>query len=416
MCDVFVGRVGVPAAEVRVARIGLAGPELRIEGRIKGDPDAVGHLAEQLRGLVDSPDEQFVPVRWVRCPLVDRHAPGLTRLDGYYTVEDAQVSFDRLDFAPISITVRRVRGHSAPLFELRTLGALRAGSSGTVHYWHALPDATTGYEQGSVTPTMSSRACEPPHPEIQSRALTVYRHAQLADSRVDFYTPPSDWYLGAPSLSVDGHLVVGRQVRQSHDWLLSNGVVRLYGVEGSGAVGMDRWDGLAWVTVGEWHAGKPEGEGLGRTFLPLSAPHALTVLHNSAELVAIRLSSDAASMYPGSRFVVNLDLSLRRGAPYVEATLSTRGAYKWGYLSPIRSAEQTVSGNVLSTGGTQRAVGSRSDTASVVGLDGRAWVSELELMERQQWLWGCLPASESAATVYAQYLSAMAERVSVVAR
>ena len=416
MCDVFVGRVGVPAAEVRVARIGLAGPELRIEGRIKGDPDAVGHLAEQLRGLVDSPDEQFVPVRWVRCPLVDRHAPGLTRLDGYYTVEDAQVSFDRLDFAPISITVRRVRGHSAPLFELRTLGALRAGSSGTATHWHALPDATTGYEQGSVTPTMSSRACEPPHPEIQSRALTVYRHAQLADSRVVFYTPPSDWYLGAPSLSVDGHLVVGRQVRQSHDWLLSNGVVRMHQLDDtmSGFV-VQRWDGLAWVTVGEWHAGRYDGTPV--VWSPLAAPHALTVLHNSAELVSIRLSSDAASMYPGSRFVVNLDLSLRRGSPYVEVVLSTRGAYRWAYLSPMVYGEATIpaGGYILHTGGTQRALGSRSGTSGVHG-GGRALVADQTDTIRQQWLWGCLPASESAATVYAQYLSAMSERVSVVAR
>lgn len=414
MCVPHVGRIGVPLADLSVARISLAGDRLRMDGRIAGPPEAVGVAAEQVRGLLDNMDEPFVPVWWERCDKVDQHLPGLARHDGFYHVSDAGNDFARLDWSVLSLDLQRVRGYSAPLFELRTLGALRAGSSGTPTHWHALPDATTGYEQGSITPTMTSRACEPPHPEIQSRALTVYRHAALADSRVDFYVPPSDWYLGAPSLQVDGHLVVGRQVRQSSDWLLSNGVIRAYQDPALTAIIVERWDGLGWVSAGRYMPGRPDPsapEGQPRTSLNwMSAPHALTVLHNSAELVSIRLAVDTASMYPGSRFVVNLDLSLRRGSPYLEVTLSTRGAYEWGVDSHEATDGAVTSGTDYEYYATSRRLLSTNAT--------NAWWQwpGAEPTQRVQWCWGISPPGESVATVYQQYKSAMAERVSVVAR
>lgn len=414
MCELRIGRIGAGLVGVRAATLELDGETVRIDGHVLGDSADVLAVSEQLRALNASVDEPFIPIWWQVDDCTE--CEDLTRLNGYYVVTGVGVSVPKITRLDVSLSAQRVRGFSAPLFEDRLLGAQRAGHTGTPSFWHSLPDASTGYEQGSVTPTMTPRDCEPPHPYLVSRKLTVFAHEQLANSRVDFYTPPSDWYLGAPSLEVDGSVVVGRQVRQSPRWTLSNGVVRVYGVEGSGAVMMERWDGLRWVEVGPWHVTRPVDSGGTTTHTPIDAPHAFTVLHNSAELVSIRLSSDAASMYPGSRFVVNLDLTQRRGSAFVEVTLSTRGAYNWGYFAPIPSAGRTNGASW--TASASGVIGSRMPTAGVVwspdGLTART--SDFTGRQRVQWLWGVVPTGETAANVFAQYLAAMTERVGVVAR
>ncbi|MDO5534366.1 MAG: hypothetical protein Q4F65_06925 [Propionibacteriaceae bacterium] len=406
--------MGAGLTGVRTADLAFDGDQVVVDGHVIGDAAEVLSVAEQVRALVAQSDEAFIPVWWEQGEEC-RECEDLVRLDGFYRVTAAAVTVVRVTRVDVSVTLQRVRGFSAPAFELRVLGALRAGASGTPAYWHALPDAATGYEQGAITPAMKDRACAPLGRRVESRGLTVFTHAQLRDSTVDFFVSATDWYVGAPSLTVDGSVVVGRQVRQSSRWTLSNGVMRVHGVESSGAVVMDRWDGVRWVEIGEWLAGRPADTIAGR--LPLAAPHALTVLHNSAELVAIRLSSDAASMYPGSRFVVNLDLSLRRGAPFVEVALSTRGLYKWGYRSPMLYTAMTATGDHLSTAGWQQAIGTRSDTSGITADDdGFAVVSEIVARQRQEWLWGVRPATDTVASVYAQWTAAMSERVSVVAR
>lgn len=408
MCELMVGRVGVGLRGVRTSQAQLDGDEVKINGHLLGAPSDMMAIAEQYRGYVDSADEPFVPIWWDRC---DR-CQDLARLDGFYTLTSVSVSMTKVNRLDVSLSMRRVRGWGAPLFELRLLGAERAGSEGPAAFWHALPECR-GYEQGSITPSMTSRACEPSRPG-ESGEVTVFAHEQLRDSHIDFYVPPGSWYVGAASVTVDGELVVGRQARQSTNWVLSNGIVRVRGIDGSGSIGMDRWDGQQWVDVGEWTAGRPDGIGTDMRLWPLAEPHALTVLHNSPHLAAIRLTSDAQAMY-NARFGVTFDLALRRGGAGVEVSLSTRGAYRWSYSMPAPFGSLQMTGHTLSSN-TLRLIGTRTGTAGVHEFDGRATVVELSNVQRQQWMWGILPDRVTPQVAYAQWRAAMTEHVAVVAR
>ena len=403
-------RVGrIPFELEAVDRLQVQGTGVSLSAKVVESSGMAGWVAaEALAAYHESPDEPFVPVVWDAQPHVT----------GFYHPRSVSLTGAR-GMAPqgvwdVELELERVQGFSAPRFESRLLGATREGYSGTTYHWHALPDAATGYEQGSITPTMYGRPCEPPAGFVESRGLTIFRDYALRNSTVDFYVPPSDWYLGAPSLEVDGRLVVGRQVRQSQRWTLSNGVLRLHSNPGMSTVTMERWDGVRWVLVGDWTAGRYEGIAGG--WLPLAAPHALTVLHNSAQLVSIRLSVDAASMYPGSRFVVDLDLSLRRGSAFAEVTLSTRGAYWWSYMAPMDYDSMTAVDDYLYVGGSQRTIATRTPTAAIKGVGGMVLVSEIASVQRQHWMWGAMPNSETPATIAAQYRSALTEDVRVVAR
>ena len=148
---------------------------------------------------------------------------------------------------------------------------------------------------------------------------------------------------------------------------------------------------------------------------PVGAPHTLTVLRNDPACVTIRVAYDAASLVPGSRFVVFLDLSLRRGSTVVEATVTTRGYYLWGFYSPLTwsstpaAHDSFADGTFVTAGGTAD-LGWFGDGSPVS-------VSKFAGAQAQvvQWGWGYL-SGQIEQMVAQRYASAQAERTEVVAR
>ena len=386
----IVGDVILQSLDVSKGKIGLSG---------KIDDPNVEFAAEQFAAYVDSADEAFVPVRFV----------GPTAWDGFYRVTDVQASASQSKLLGLSVSLERVRGFAAPIFESVVLGSKRSGviASVTPTAWHGVPATAVGYETGVLTPTRAVLLGETGDVQIFSEATN-----HLFNARPMWFLSPADWYAGAAELTVAGHVVTGKQVRNAPaDWVLSNGLVRFSG-RADGAVVSERWDaaGHVWTDSGAWSVTR-SSSAIG----PLGAAHTLTVLRNDPACVTVRLAYDAASNVAGSRFVVYLDVSLRRGSTVAECSLSTRGFYPWGFLSPV-TLPTTANYGSFATSPFIACVASGTyagTSAGVAGYNSRFYPSAG--LQFVQWGWGYL-AGRTQQQVAQMYAAAQSERTEVVAR
>ena len=391
-----VGRAGI-VGDVILQNLDVSKGKIGLSGKID-DPN-VEFAAEQFAAYVDSADETFVPVRFV----------GPTAWDGFYRVTDVQASASPSKLLGLSVSLERVRGFAAPIFESVVLGSKRAtsGASVTPLAWHAVPATAVGYETGVLTPSRSTLPSETGDVQIFSEATN-----HLFNARPTWFLNPADWYDGAAELTVAGHVVTGRQVRNAPaGWVLSNGLVRFVGLA-DGGIRSERWDGAAWSSPGVWRLNRTLTGGNSN---PVGAPHTLTVLRNDPACVTIRVAYDAAALVPGSRFVVLLDLSLRRGSTVVEATVTTRGYYQWGFYSPVVWSSAPAAHDSF-TDGTFVAAGGTADLGWF-GDGSPVSTSKFAGAQAQfvQWGWGYL-AGRTQQQVAQMYAAAQSERTEVVAR
>ena len=139
------------------------------------------------------------------------------------------------------------------------------------------------------------------------------------------------------------------------------------------------------------------------------------MLRNDPACVTIRVAYDAVALVPGSRFVVLLDLSLRRGSTVVEAAVTTRGYYQWGFYSPVVWSSAPAAHDSF-TDGTFFAAGGTADLAWF-GDGSPVSTSKFAGAQTQvaQWGWGYL-AGRTQQQVAQMYAAAQSERTEVVAR
>ena len=391
-----VGRAGI-VGDVILQNLNVSKGTVGLTGKID-DPN-VEFAAEQFAAYVDSADETFVPVRFV----------GPTAWDGFYRVTDVQASASPSKLLGLSVSLERVRGFAAPIFESVVLGSKRAtsGAGVTPLAWHGVPATAVGYETGVLTPTRTVLSGETGDVQIFSEATN-----HLFNARPTWFLSPADWYDGAAELTVAGHVVIGWQVRNAPiGWVLSNGLVRFVGLA-DGGIRSERWDGAAWSSPGVWRLNRAIEGGSAN---PVPAPHTLTVLRNDPACVTIRVAYDAASLVPGSRFVVFLDLSLRRGSTVVEAAVTTRGYYQWGFYSPVVWSSAPAAHDSF-TDGTFVAAGGTADLGWF-GDGSPVSTSRFSGAQTQfvQWGWGYL-AGRTQQQVAQMYAAAQSERTEVVAR
>ena len=339
MTTLKIGRAGT-LSEANLQQVDIKGGTIRATGNLHlADGSDLTYAAEQIAAYVDSPDETFVPVIWgTGCP------PGF---DGFYRVQDVALGSTQADVWSLDLTMQRVQGFAAPLFEAIVLGGKRAGvgTGVTAQAWQGLPATVMGYENGVITPTVETVATAD-----GNLSLFTDTANELFDARVEFYLPPASWYVGAATLTVGGNLIVGRQCQNDPDgWVISNGIIRLSGVANSGAIKLEHWSGAAWVDNGSYWFGQYGG---GAQPLLTAAPLAITVLRNDPACVTIRLAYDAASIVTNARFAVNVDVSLRRGGTSAEVYLSTRGAYRWLLRTPIVYARKVEATGVSADSST----------------------------------------------------------------
>ena len=406
MATLRIGRADMAlttSVDTAISDLTISSSAVTFRGTLEGEREQLTRTIEQIVGYVDSLDEPVVPLLW------DCLSTGW---DGYYRVLDVEVIRDLPDLADLLITVQRVRGFAAPLFESTVLTAKRAEAAASVSHapWMALPATVSGFELGpDLTPGSSLRASA-------DGDMRYFTSSVLADARPTWHLPPADWYRGAPTITVGGHVVVGRQVPNTPtSWELSNGIVRLFGIPGSAEIGSQQWLGGGWSSVGEgrWHLLRYAGG----TSTPYSDPPlTVTVLRNSPEESAIRLSYDAASMTPGSRFLVTLDISLRRGALAAVVRMTTRGLYRWGLRTSIPWSGATYnSDSSYAASGLVLHGLSRFDQELLQRYEDRTTIyTALTPFRTATWGWGYTGGSVTAAARL--WAAAGVERTSVVQR
>ena len=405
MCDLMIGRGQL--AEVTVRGLTARADQTDITGRIVGAPDDVRIALYQLRELGS---ETITPVVVTPCELA--HLPIVS---GYYRVEQVDMSMVALkyDRAEVGMTLVRIHGYAAPLFESVLIGSKRTGVAASVSPspWHAVSAASSGYELGTVTPALSVVPSESGDINIFSTA----DDATFFNARPQWHTPPADWYAGASSLLVDGHLVVGSQVpNRPVGWQLSNGIIRLTATPGEwNSTLLERWDPSGWVTLGPIQFGTYGTPGWG--LLPQA--DALTVLRNSPECVTIRLTYDATSTVVTGRFAVTVDISLRRGSFVAEVALASRGAYRWRVVTPVASAgvvtaafaQADPTGAVAISGNTELIGGSNPHSYALLAPGGQWLVCGVG------WV-GPVVDTASVTLASRRYAAAQSERILAVAR
>ena len=392
-----VGRAGA-LSEVILQQMSISkGGAVSLTGKLTDDD--LEFAAAQFAAYADSSDETFLPCQFV----------GPVGWDGFYRVLDVSAGATEARRLDLSVSLERVRGFAAPIFESVVLGSKRAtsGAGVTPLAWHAVPASATGYETGVLTPTRTVLSGETGDVQIFSEATN-----HLFNARPMWFLNPAAWYAGASQLTVAGHVVTGRQVRNAPaDWVLSNGLVRFVGLA-DGGIRSERWDGAAWLSPGVWRLNRTL---TGSSSNPVGAPHTLTVLRNDPACVTIRVAYDAAELVPGSRFVVFLDLSLRRGSTMVEATVTTRGYYQWGFYAPVVWSSTPAAYDSF-TDGTFIAAGGTADLGWF-GDGSPVSVSKFAGAQAQfvQWGWGYL-SGQTQQMVAQRYAAAQSERTEVVAR
>lgn len=266
----------------------------------------------------NNPDEPFVPFTWT----VDAVA-----WDGFYRVESVRVGTVSASLTanwfPAEFEIVRLPDNSnAPLAESRLLGGCRTNShnitNGVALSWWATPgDAYQDRVAGTTTQnrTGSGGSIRVQYTNCVGTALT--------DNAPTFYCAPGDWYDSAAKIQMTGdggttyRTITGRQLLNLPTyWRLDNGLVRVTPGGNSGTLEVSHYDGAAWLTpkVYQLQIGTPSV-----STAAVGAFRAVTILRNSPEEVRIRLTVEHSASVEAA---LNVDLSLRRGALWVDGVMS----------------------------------------------------------------------------------------------
>lgn len=405
-CSVKIGRFGANLQDVGIDALRLAGDTLTIDGTLEGTAEIVEAQVEQLLGLVDNPDELFIPVTW--------DAP-MSRLDGYYRVQSADAD-STLRLAgearyPWRAVLQRVQGFANPTFESVVIGGPRTSSNlalVTPRPWHGMPNVALGYDVPGQLGGGDSLATETGTVTIYSQTADTY----LYNGRPTWFVPPAAWYAGACSLQINGKTVIGRQPQnQPAGWVVSNGAVRFLPAV-AGGFQLERWDGSSWLPAGIWLVGQLQGT-TGTDFGEFPAPHTISVRRNDPACVTIRLTSAVAQFGSTRRRVAYMDLSIRRGSQTFVVTIDTGDTdQRIAFQAPIPFATR-VSGQDITADltGLIAACGTSNLAQSAVVTGGTQFVHAAGGFA--QFGWGGYSTTDRIARFYA---ADQAERTEVVAR
>lgn len=331
-----IGRVGGDVTFDRgPATAAWQGDRLTLTGHLQASSTANQQaLRQQLLGHADNPDEPVIPIIW----------PYDTDVTGFYRVLGVGVELFQKpsEVVAFDLSLERVPGYQAPLFELWSRGTVRVNAhsitSTEATPWIGLPDGAMG-----ISPHDADLRVY----EIDGELGDAFYfdggvgadQTWFYDKTTSFYLPAANYYDAAATLEVNGNVVVGEQIiNDPLDVVLTNGLLSI--VFTSGNLTVSVWTGAAMEEVGTFWASE------GSSFSTFATPRAVTALRNSPEVVSIRLNHDLpptqGSALSNSAVV---DLTLRRGARYVEGFTAVPVAANLGV-----AATASVVGNGTGTG------------------------------------------------------------------
>lgn len=315
------------------------GPEVDLAGTLTASTRGRLIVARaQLNGLIDNPDEPVVPAVW----------SADTSVTGFYEVLDGGVAMPPRGLAALKLDYRlRLRKVSTyPDINSLMLGnAVRTNShsiakGSTVPFWATPNDATMDYVYGAsqttrVTDTGTLRL------QYTTDGTVLYNRTNR------WQCGAGDYYDGACRFEItpDGstwYALAGRSLPASHPeygWRISNGLVRVSAASGDGKILVEHY------VAGSWSVDKTYKLTYDASKLTLGGFKTVTMTRNSAETVSVRLGLEQSS---GAEYQMSCDLTLRRGALWVEGVLTrdpTAGTQDLGiYRNTAEAATAFTSG------------------------------------------------------------------------
>jgi len=201
----------------------------------------------------------------------------------------------------------------------------------------------------------------------------------------------------------------------SGSWSLENALVRV-GQAASATFTVSAWDGSTWDAI-DWNV-SVTGSATGG----LTSWDAVTVLRNDYELGTVRLVKATAGASGVGRAI--LDLTLRRGSRFVEATLQTDASTTVGvYRSTNEAGTAPASGGHVTATANDAAgnryvvIAPRTFTAmTTVGGITKSAATRLDFGIGSVVGGSAAPSGDSASAMVAQYLTAMGLEDMVVVR
>lgn len=290
------------------------GPEVELAGVLT--ETSLGRLIvarAQLNGLIDNPDEPVVPVVWS----ADASTTGFYEvLDGGVAMPARGLAAQKLDYR---LRLRKVSTY--PDINSRMLGdAVRTNAhsiakGSTVPYWAVPDDATMDYIPNASATTRASAT---------GTVKVWYRTdgTVLFNRTNRWQCGAGDYYDGACRFEItpDGtnwYALAGRMLPASHPefgWRITNGLVRVSAASGDGKIKVEHY------VSGSWSVSKTYKLTVTTTPTTIGSFRTVTVKQNSPEAVTVRLGLDQANgAVPAA---VTVDLTLRRGALWVEGVMS----------------------------------------------------------------------------------------------
>lgn len=276
---------------------------------------------QQLLGLVDNPDEPVIPLTWDQ----DSTADGFYRVTGV-SVPTIPASYNA-NWLPYTVSLERVSTYASPLIEEIHVGAERTNEHGATedNPFVCAPDSATYFDLGVSV----GDSTKPWEVVIDTADGAGVRYARTDPGNLtvpyevttQMRLAPADYYDASCKLKIGSGLptIVGRQAAVDvDDWELTNELIRVTG-RADGAIGIERWTS-SWQTEIAWmFLADSTSTGTG---VEISNWSDITVLRNSPEFVAVRLTGEAPAHGDGYTYYT-LDIGLRRGGLFANTLLAT---------------------------------------------------------------------------------------------
>lgn len=299
-------------------------------------------LRSQVNGLADNPDEPVVAVNWA----------GDATVDGFYEVLDASVPMPARGLAALKldwrVRLRRV-GVYPDLNSLMVGNAVRSNAhsiakGSTVPWWAVPDDATMDYIPAASAVT---RAAETGTVKVwyRTNGTVLYNRTNR------WACGASDYYDGAARVEVtpDGSTwcaLVGQRLPNTSPlagWRINNGLVRVSYGGGDGLLKVEHY------ISGAWSVSKTYKLTVTTAPTTIGTFRTVTVKRNSPEAVTIRLGLDQENgAVPAA---VTVDLTLRRGALWVEGVMSRTAETVTWLANEMGIYRNTAEASTAFTGG-----------------------------------------------------------------
>lgn len=314
--SIKIGRAGrdatIPLNSPR--RWSVNGTTVELDGALTGD--TLGELIilrAQVNGLIANRDEPVVPVTWAGDPSVD----------GFYRILDGGVQMPARGLAAgkLDYRLRMEKVSTYPDIQSKMVGsAVRTNAhtiakGSTVPWWAVPDDAVMDYIPNASSAT---RATETGTVKVWYRTDGTV----LYDRTNRWACAAADFYDGACRFEVtpDGTTwcaLAGRTLPASHPvfgWRINNGLVRVSVTAGDGLVTVEHY------ISGSWLVSKTYKLTVTTTPTTIGSFRTVTVRRNAPECVTVTLGLDQSNgAVPAA---VTVDLTLRRGALWVEGVMS----------------------------------------------------------------------------------------------